>query len=404
MTRSNKKVLTAGQLKSLENHKYSSAGVSLLEPYFQIYWRWLIERFPETIAPNTITTIGLAVNALCSLLLIYYCPNAKEEAPWWVYFANGVGLFIYQSLDAIDGKQARRTNSSTPLGELFDHGCDSISTILVALSFACTLKMGDSPPLMAALCVSSCVTFYASHWCSYVQGKLQFGKFDVTELQLGVIGSFFLTSFCGTAVWDKTLPFTESLGFAVQLKYIPFVGIIVGCASIYYRVYNMILDGGCGLNGSTIANTSVLSPSFNIGAVVICFSLIVTRSTLLQNHPLLFLFYIGLVSAKVTNCLIVAHMTRSAVDFCDPYLIGLITLLLNQYLFNNENNTDSSKKPFITPESFESWEFFLLCACFVHSIYDLSVYLTAVYKEISEHLNIYIFSLQKRESSEKKDS
>jgi phosphatidylglycerophosphate synthase len=37
------------------------------------------------------------------------------------------GLFFYQSLDAIDGKQARRTNSQSPLGELFDHGCDSVS-------------------------------------------------------------------------------------------------------------------------------------------------------------------------------------------------------------------------------------------------------------------------------------
>ena len=34
-------------------------------------------------------------------------------------------------LDAIDGKQARRTNSSNPLGELFDHGCDSLSTVFV---------------------------------------------------------------------------------------------------------------------------------------------------------------------------------------------------------------------------------------------------------------------------------
>jgi len=39
-----------------------------------------------------------------------------------------LGLFIYQSLDAIDGKQARRTNSASALGELFDHGCDSVST------------------------------------------------------------------------------------------------------------------------------------------------------------------------------------------------------------------------------------------------------------------------------------
>lgn len=31
-----------------------------------------------------------------------------------------------QTFDAVDGKQARRTNSSSPLGELFDHGtCSS---------------------------------------------------------------------------------------------------------------------------------------------------------------------------------------------------------------------------------------------------------------------------------------
>lgn len=50
------------------------------------------------------------------------------QAPLWAYILGALGLFIYQSLDAIDGKQARRTNSSSPLGELFDHGCDSIST------------------------------------------------------------------------------------------------------------------------------------------------------------------------------------------------------------------------------------------------------------------------------------
>lgn len=44
-----------------------------------------------------------------------------------MYFFTALGLFLYQSLDAIDGKQARRTDSSSPLGELFDHGCDSVS-------------------------------------------------------------------------------------------------------------------------------------------------------------------------------------------------------------------------------------------------------------------------------------
>jgi phosphatidylglycerophosphate synthase len=29
---------------------------------------------------------------------------------------------MYQTLDAVDGKQARRTGTSSPLGQLFDHG------------------------------------------------------------------------------------------------------------------------------------------------------------------------------------------------------------------------------------------------------------------------------------------
>ena len=52
----------------------------------------------------------------------------KKDVPGWCLLFCSLGLFAYQSLDAIDGKQARRTNSSSPLGELFDHGCDAVST------------------------------------------------------------------------------------------------------------------------------------------------------------------------------------------------------------------------------------------------------------------------------------
>jgi ethanolaminephosphotransferase len=49
------------------------------------------------------------------------------KAPSWTYLQAALGLFLYQTLDATDGKQARRTQSSSPLGELFDHGCDSMT-------------------------------------------------------------------------------------------------------------------------------------------------------------------------------------------------------------------------------------------------------------------------------------
>lgn len=77
-----------------------------------------------------------------------YSPDGRQEPPRWACFLCGLGLFIYQSLDAIDGKQARRTNSSSPLGELFDHGCDSISTVFVAVSACISVQLGFYPTWM----------------------------------------------------------------------------------------------------------------------------------------------------------------------------------------------------------------------------------------------------------------
>lgn len=41
-------------------------------------------------------------------------------------------------MDAIDGKQARRTGMASALGEMFDHGCDAINT-----SVSCILRELD---------------------------------------------------------------------------------------------------------------------------------------------------------------------------------------------------------------------------------------------------------------------
>lgn len=71
--------LSKHQLKRLEEHKYQSAGRSLLEPLMQGYWEWLVGRVPAWIAPNLITIIGLLINIFTTLLLVYYCPTATEQ-------------------------------------------------------------------------------------------------------------------------------------------------------------------------------------------------------------------------------------------------------------------------------------------------------------------------------------
>jgi choline/ethanolamine phosphotransferase len=198
-------VLTQSQLKNLDEHKYSSTGATLLDKYFQPYWRWLVEQMPLNLAPNLITVIGLIINVITSTILIIYCPNANEDPPSWALFLCAIGLFIYQSLDAIDGKQARRTNSSTPLGELFDHGCDSISTVFVTVAFCVTLKLGTYPWFMFLACFIGMMAFYTAHWQTYVTGTLKFDKMDVTEAQATIYAIYFLTSIFGDFFWSYTV-------------------------------------------------------------------------------------------------------------------------------------------------------------------------------------------------------
>lgn len=161
------RLLSDGQLRRLREHQYACQSVSILDKFLQPYWNWLTSKVPIWLAPNLITILGLLINILTALILVWYAlclnypqyeplmrsnfrysPDAKQEAPRWACALCGIGLFVYQSLDAIDGKQARRTGTANPLGELFDHGCDSISTVFVALSACIAIQLGYHPGWM----------------------------------------------------------------------------------------------------------------------------------------------------------------------------------------------------------------------------------------------------------------
>ena len=158
-------------------------------------WNFVVTLVPLWVAPNLITMVGLVINVVTSVILMWMCPTATEpvrflneilfqkakkfkcasfflaQAPAWPTFACALGLFAYQTLDAIDGKQARRTGSQSPLGELFDHGCDSLSTVFVTMATACAVSLGHNPGFLLLQCLSAPILFYCAHWQAYVTGE-----------------------------------------------------------------------------------------------------------------------------------------------------------------------------------------------------------------------------------------
>uniref|UniRef100_A0A8B9I0H0 Cholinephosphotransferase 1 n=3 Tax=Astyanax mexicanus TaxID=7994 RepID=A0A8B9I0H0_ASTMX len=364
--------LSAAQLRRLEEHKYSAAGRSLFEPPCQIYWNWLVQQVPLWVAPNTLTITGLVINIITTVILVYYCPTGTEEAPAWAFILSALGLFIYQSLDAIDGKQARRTNSSSALGELFDHGCDAVSTVFVAVGTCICAGIGEHPNWMFFCGFVGMFMFFCAHWQTYVSGTLRFGIVDVTEVQIAIIIMYVMTAFGGVSLWQTTLPV-----LGIKMQTLPILGIIGGFLLSTFNYFSVILSGGVGKNGSTVAGTSVLSPGLHIGLILTLAFMIFKKSSsqLFEHHPCLYILTFGIVIAKISNKLVVAHMTRSELQLHDTAFIGPGLLFLNQYCNSFIN------------------EHVVLWIALVLSLLDLTRYCTGVCLQIASHLRIRVFSI-----------
>ncbi|XP_032596774.1 cholinephosphotransferase 1 isoform X4 [Drosophila grimshawi] len=365
-------ILSPQQLRKLTEHKYSCFSASLLDPLLQPWWNWLVAQTPLWLAPNLITIVGLILNIVTTLILICYSPNGIDPPPRWTCFLCALGLFVYQSLDSIDGKQARRTNTSSPLGELFDHGCDSISTIFVALSACISCQLGHYPNWLFFQCFCAIALFYCAHWQTYVSGTMRFGRIDVTEAQFSIIAIHLVSAALGPEVWLTKIPIV-----GVSWNYTILLFITFGYTLNIISFLKMFIQGGSGKNGSSVAGTSVLSPSIPLTLVVLPALMIAQKSpdNIFTEHASVFILAFGMVAAKITNKLVIAHMTKAEMEYLDWSLLGPGLLFLNQY-FNC-----------IVPEIWLLW--FTLA----WSTQDLLRYCAQVCLEICHHLRIELFRI-----------
>ncbi|XP_043867271.1 cholinephosphotransferase 1 isoform X7 [Drosophila mojavensis] len=366
------RILSPQQLRKLSEHKYSCFSASLLDPLLQPWWNWLVAQTPLWLAPNLITIVGLILNIVTTLILICYSPNGVEPPPRWTCFLCALGLFVYQSLDSIDGKQARRTNTSSPLGELFDHGCDSISTIFVALSACISCQLGHYPNWLFFQCFCAIALFYCAHWQTYVSGTMRFGRIDVTEAQFSIIAIHLVSAILGPEIWLTKIPI-----LGVSWNYTILVFITFGYTLNIINFQKMFIEGGSGKNGSSVAGTSVLSPSIPLTLVVLPALMIAQKSpdNIFTEHASVFILAFGMVAAKITNKLVIAHMTKAEMEYLDWSLLGPALLFLNQY-FNC-----------IVPEIWLLW--FTLA----WGTQDLLRYCAQVCLEICQHLRIDLFRI-----------
>ncbi|XP_040567438.1 cholinephosphotransferase 1 [Lepeophtheirus salmonis] len=355
--------LKESQLLNLKKHKYSTVNISLLDPLFQIWWNTVIHYVPLWVAPNLLTIVGLIVNALTSLILVFETNCATTEAPGYAWYLCALGLFIYQTLDAIDGKQARRTNTTSSLGELFDHGCDSITTIFISISAGCCFRLGKEPELLFFQCVFCCLLFYSTHWDAYITRTVLFGKFDVTECQTGLMLLLVASGMFGIQIWEYSVISNWTLkGICI------YTCVILGVYNLITKLYSIIT--GYRSNNMTLAGAfRPLVPLL----VFMLFFVMYIKLDIVKQDPLKIIFGFHFLFSKLNNTLIVSHMSKHPMNIKIFVLLSPLVIL-----FGNMLGVDTGLSSLI----------FLII-----TFTDLMIYNARICQQLCNYLNIYLFKI-----------
>ncbi len=161
-------------------------------------------------------------------------PDHQTWATSPLLVLSGLCLFAYQTLDGIDGMQARRTGTGSPLGQLFDHGVDAMVTGFVAIQSITAIGLTGFPAYVTFM--GSVLAFVASTWEEYHTHVLYLGKISgPVEGIIGVIAVFILAGFIGTS------SFTGNV-LGIPKSYLNVVTMIIAAVFYFYSSYTRIVS------------------------------------------------------------------------------------------------------------------------------------------------------------------
>ena len=379
----NKPYISEEFYDNLRNYKYKSADASISYKYIiSPLCNHLVKLFPKWVAPNTITVAGFFLNVLYFTVTGYYTKLKGGPIPSWACFFSAFCYLIYQILDNIDGKQARRTNSSSALGLLVDHGTDSCTTFFITCGLGAILGL-DSIKQYILLWIMIIVPFYLNNWEQYVTGEMSLPC--INGINEGTFLIFFLESLVGFKGQDFLINNEYNiLGKSYQLNTL--ISFVSFCAGIFFGLLSLIKI----INMENVTNKleSLIDIFPFIYFLLGFFSIVyLTDSEVATEYPQLLILTFGFQFAKMLGILQLSHLTGArynpyTLSFILPNLCFIIHSII--YYF-----TKRYRILFINIDNLILFFFIFNFISWLHFVYYCS-------EELCIILNINRFSLKKR--------
>ena len=366
---------------NLKKYKYAGEDRSYL--YIHVLTpmnKFLVEFIPTNVAPNTITTIGLACTVTSHILTLLYSPSFDTPLPPWLCYLAGFILFAYQTIDNLDGRQARRTNSSSPLGLLFDHGVDAINVSISTMVMMAILQL-DTTPKLFYLWTTVFAPFVFATWEEYYTGSLV-----LAEVNGPTDGVFLCIVFCVIAGFS---PHFWTNSFATNFPLLAYTPIGK------WQTHWFVIGGGwLSVAATAYGNMREVSKRQSLlkGPLITLLPFIALHVTsllwihhspsdLFTRHPRLFLLSSGFLFCNLVCKLMLAHITAQPYKPLRTVLLPLLAVVGFVML--------------VRPAAGWVEDVLLYVLLVLHFVFWLH-FVVGVIDEITEVLGIYAFSITKR--------
>mmetsp|Transcript_81308 Transcript_81308/g.230356 ORF Transcript_81308/g.230356 Transcript_81308/m.230356 type:complete len:392 (-) Transcript_81308:68-1243(-) len=363
--------ITDDGLAALAAHKYQAGPTTPLDALlYAIWWKPLSSWLPLWLAPNVLTLVGAAAAIASGVLLACCSPGLLDPVPRWAELLAGLLVLFYQTCDALDGLQARRTGASSPLGGLLDHGCDCISLTSFTIGYCASQRLGFSLSTFGSLGVSW-FPWWLHQWEGYHTGVVRTGGalFGITEIELVVASIHFISAAAGPDVWQ-----VDVMGSGIELRHV--------CTCIQLSVSSIM---------SVITVLNVLSPMtakerltalrrmLPMGALISV--LLLWPGTVPGMYPRLFCVCVGALYSRTASELVLCHMSH------EVYPSRHVALALLPVVYTA-----------VVSGIMDGWGGAILMGAFTaFCVFDTARYLVDVIEEVAVHLGVHVLRVGRRD-------
>ncbi|ROT71779.1 ethanolaminephosphotransferase 1 isoform X1 [Penaeus vannamei] len=331
-----KRYLTPEQLVGFENYKYSAQDTSPLSNYvMHPFWNTVVKICPRWIAPNVLTFVGFLFTVANFVLLSFYDYSyyassvdiPPETGPYppvpnWVWIVCALNHFLAHTLDGIDGKQARRTGTSGPLGELFDHGLDSWTTFFIPACIWSIFGRADysiSPLRFYFILWNVLSCFYTSHWEKYLT-KILFLPWGYDISQALIFAIYLVTGIWGQQIWKFEI--VQGISSGAMFEFMMYAGSLgTSLPMSFWNVYKSYRDETGKMLGFWEAVRPLITPLifFALSTIWVYQS----PTNIIERDPRMVLFMVGTIFANVNCRLIVSQMSSTRCELLNWLLLPL---------------------------------------------------------------------------------